>query len=392
VLVHDGDLRCDVLEVGPEPMVVTGSLHVAGLLTDGKGADHTLLVVLGDLEAHSLLTVSAVFVAGEVRLKGVAFGDSLGDEVFDAGALTARAVIESGHHFVVAGALDVGVLVGTHLTAPAPPRATRQPHEALAKGVYKIEERADGEVTDSSVDSAALRKRLIAGKPVLAEGTEADPTERAIAALKGKAARGQKATRLTLESKHLRALPRSLFELSWLESLNLNHNDPPVIPPEMGTLLSLKRLELESWPIETIPDSVCRLPSLKVLSLRYCKQLRTLPAAFANLVSLEELFLDAGGLAAFPEVLLALPKLKKLWWWGFWGEPVKKVAQLIEGTGRLSRLTHSGFFQGHVQGFPESLTALARLKQFSLKLDKVANADVAKFKAVLGDRLLLPSR
>src|SRR5215217_1749980 len=95
VLLHEGDLEADSLVVGPRPLVVSGSVRLKGLLEDGHAADHTLLVVLGDLEVENVATFSAMFIAGNVRIRGLLFGDSLGDDVFSvAGGLKARALVE----------------------------------------------------------------------------------------------------------------------------------------------------------------------------------------------------------------------------------------------------------------------------------------------------------
>ncbi len=169
VLFHEADLEADSLVVGPLPLVVSGSVRLKGLLEDGHAADHTLLVVLGDLEVENVATFSAMFIAGNVRIRGLLFGDSLGDDVFCvAGGLTARALVEEYHHLQVHGTLDVDVLVGRRLTATGRPRRTLEPHEALLPGAFEVEDEDEGGVIDSTLDRKGLLARLRAGEPVLA--------------------------------------------------------------------------------------------------------------------------------------------------------------------------------------------------------------------------------
>ncbi|NVJ23980.1 MULTISPECIES: leucine-rich repeat domain-containing protein [Myxococcus] len=385
VLFHEGDLEADTLVVGPRPLVVSGSLRLKGLLEDGHAADHTLLVVLGDLEVENVVTLSAMFIAGDVRIRGLLFGDSLGDDVFwVGGGLKARVLVEEHHHLHVKGALDVDVLVGSKLTAPGKPRQTLAPHEALLPGAWTDEDEDEDEdgVFDSTLDGRALRAMLRAGKPVLAD-TRLGPVEKAIAAAKEKVAKGEKAPRLGLSLKKLKVIPEEVFSLTGLEGLTLDSNPIEVISPRIGELRALRSLSLESLPVGALPVELCRLPVLKKLSLRYCDKLTRLPDEFSELESLEELYLDAKGLDGFPEVLTRLPKLKKLWWWRFFKTPPEKLRALVEGLGRMPKLTHSGFFQGEVPELPADLTPLARLKQFKVGLDKFPATEAQRLEAAL---------
>jgi hypothetical protein len=383
VLFHEGDLETDSLVVGPLPLVVSGSVRLKGLLEDGHAADHTLLVVLGDLEVENVATFSAMFIAGNVRIRGLLFGDSLGDDVLCVGGgLTARALVEEHHHLQVHGALDVDALVGSKLTATGRPRRTLEPHEALLPGTFNVEDEDEDGVTDSTLDRKGLLAKLRAGRPVLAD-TRLGPVEKAIAAVKEKVARGEKAPRLGLAQKKLKAIPEEVFSLTGLEGLTLDTNDIAELSPRIGELRGLRSLSLESLPLKSLPVELCRLPALKKLSLRYCKALARLPEAFGELESLEELYLDAMALEGFPEVLTRLPRLKKLWWWRFYKMTPSRMQALVDGLGRLPKLTHAGFFQGELVALPEDLAPLARLKQFKLGLDRIPEPEVKRLEAAL---------
>ncbi|RKH64462.1 leucine-rich repeat domain-containing protein [Corallococcus aberystwythensis] len=385
VLLHEGDLEADSLGIGPKPLVVSGSVRLKGLLQDGHAADHTLLVVLGDLDAENVATFSAMFIAGNVRIRGLLFCDSYGDDVFCVGGgLKARTIVEQHHHIQVNGPLDVDVLVGDKLTATEKPRRRLEPHEALLPGAFTVEDEDEdeGDVTDSTVDRKGLLAKLLAGEPLLAE-TRLSPVEKAIAAVKEKAARGEKATRLGLAQKKLKAIPEEVFSLTTLESLTLDTNDIAEVSPRIGELRALKNLSLDSLPLTTLPVELCRLPSLKKLSLRYCNHLTRLPDAFGELEALEELHLDAMALEDFPEVLTRLPRLKKLWLWRFFKMTPGRVQALVDGLGRMPKLTHAGFLQGELSALPGGLAPLARLRQFKLGLDRVPEAEVKRLEAAL---------
>ncbi|AGC43890.1 hypothetical protein MYSTI_02574 [Myxococcus stipitatus DSM 14675] len=383
VLLHEGDLVADSLVVGPKSLVVSGSVRLEGLLEDGHQADHTLLVVLGDLEVENLATFSAIFVAGKVSIRGLLVGDSLGDDVFCVGGgLKARALVEAHHHIQVMGPLDVEVFVGNLLAASGAPRQKLEPHEALLKGAWTAEEEDEDGVVDSTLDRRGLVAMLRAGKPVLAD-VRLGPVEKAIAAAREKLAQGGKAPRLGLSLKKLKAVPEAVFSLTGLEGLTLDSNPIEELSPRIGELRSLRTLNLESLPLKALPDELCRLPALKTLSLRYCNHLARLPDAFDELGALEELYLDALGMETFPEVLTRLPKLKKLWWWRVNALKPEKVQALVAGIGRMPKLTHSGFFQGGLKVLPEDLSPLARLKQFKLGLDSIPEAEVQRLEKAL---------
>ncbi|GHH04796.1 hypothetical protein GCM10012319_74330 [Comamonas sp. KCTC 72670] len=383
VLFHEGDLEADSLVIGPRPLVVSGNVRLKGRLEDGHAADHTLLVVLGDLEVENVATFSAMFIAGNVRIRGLLFGNSYGDDVFCVGGgLKARAIVEQHHHIWVNGPLDVDVLVGDKLTATEKPHKKLEPHEALLPGAFTVEDEDEGDVTDSTVDPKGLLAKLRAGEPLLAD-TRLGPVEKAIAAVKEKAARGEQATRLGLAQKKLKAIPDEVFSLTGLESLTLDTNDIAEISPRIGELRALKSLSLESLPLTTLPVELCRLPALKKLSLRYCNHLARLPDAFSELEALEELYLDAMALEGFPEVLTRLPRLKKLWFWRFFKMTPGRVQELVDGLGRMPNLTHAGFLQGELSALPGGLAPLARLKHFKLGLDRIPAPEMKRLEAAL---------
>lgn len=78
-------------------MLITGNLEVGGLLSDCAEAEHTLLVVLGDLQAKNVFVRGELAIAGSLRVQGVVYANSLNDYALTVGKdLSADALIETG--------------------------------------------------------------------------------------------------------------------------------------------------------------------------------------------------------------------------------------------------------------------------------------------------------
>jgi hypothetical protein len=92
-----GDVRVrGNLELSNAVHVVDGDLEVTGCLEDD--ADESVLIVRGDIRAKHFINSSAAIVGGAVRVAGVIYGDSGNNrELFAAGPIAARAVVEAGH-------------------------------------------------------------------------------------------------------------------------------------------------------------------------------------------------------------------------------------------------------------------------------------------------------
>ena len=100
------------------------------------------------------------------------------------------------------------------------------------------------------------------------------------------------------------------------------------LPDELGNLCFLKTLLLDDKYIHFSGDMklICKLKSLKSLSLLYCK---FLPDKFANLQNLKYLWLNNHNFKEFPSVITKLKKLKYIslnhkdivLWFSFDGKP-----------------------------------------------------------------------
>ncbi|KAJ3227393.1 hypothetical protein HDU81_006738 [Chytriomyces hyalinus] len=86
------------------------------------------------------------------------------------------------------------------------------------------------------------------------------------------------------------ALPDSLFTLSQLQSLNLNHNQlESTIPSQLGDAVNLKQIDLSfNKLVGPLPDSVKCLERLEGAFFQHNQLSGTIPAGFGNMTQLNE--------------------------------------------------------------------------------------------------------
>lgn len=75
-------------------------------------------------------------------------------------------------------------------------------------------------------------------------------------------------TRLDLADAHVSSLPPQLSRLTALKQLDLGRAKLTSLPHELGCLTALTRLVLESAKVTSLPDSITRLSNLRELKLR----------------------------------------------------------------------------------------------------------------------------
>jgi len=105
------------------------------------------------------------------------------------------------------------------------------------------------------------------------------------------------------------------------------------LPKEIGDLVSLKKLDLASSVIKSLPPSIGRLHNLKTLTLRHVKNLTSLPEEIGDLVSLNKLDLDYSGITSLPPSIGRLHNLEELSL-----RYVKDLTSLPEEIGNFTKL------------------------------------------------------
>jgi hypothetical protein len=115
IICYEGDVALPELEVGNDLIIVNGNLDVTGNISDCKGVDSSLLIVLGNVKCKNLLTLSAMHITGDLHVEHTLLGDSLNDYACNIGGnLQARTIIENGHWIRIRGEATYQYLFDSH--------------------------------------------------------------------------------------------------------------------------------------------------------------------------------------------------------------------------------------------------------------------------------------
>ncbi|XP_067932876.1 leucine-rich repeat protein lrrA-like [Watersipora subatra] len=178
---------------------------------------------------------------------------------------------------------------------------------------------------------------------------------------------------LDLSNHQINELPDSLGSLKSLKKLNLFGNPFEVLPESITSLSSLEELDLSRCKISQLPESFIQLQKLKVMRITGYFELskissdtfgnfklhglQTFPEVVTKLTSLEELDLSSNGINELPDSFIQLQKLKVLG---------------ITGCSQLSddMFSYSFLFHG-LQTFPEVVTKLTSLEELDLSGNRI---------------------
>jgi len=150
-------------------------------------------------------------------------------------------------------------------------------------------------------------------------------------------------TRLNLSNNDFKFLPKEIGKLKNLEELILSQNKLKSLPPEIGNLKNLLTLFLYKNNISTLPPEFGNLSKLRYLQLIQNK-LSSLPEEFGNLTSLQICDLHENNLTSLPKTL-----------------------------GNLVNLTNLDIRYNQITDLPEEFEKLQKLKQLNLDYNKSMN-------------------
>ena len=125
-------------------------------------------------------------------------------------------------------------------------------------------------------------------------------------------ARLQKLTTLYLGHNQITILPEAITYLQQLTYLDLRGNQITTLPETIARLQQLIILNLSDNQIRTLPEPITDLQQLNILNLRG-NQITTLPEAIARLQQLTCLYLSNNQLTTLPEAIASLPQLTTLY-------------------------------------------------------------------------------
>lgn len=402
------------LAIGPSALLVDGDLTVTGCLEDGHAADQTLLVVLGNLSARSLLTLSEIAVTGHVRVKDLVYGNSMGDNRLSVGGdLTAAIIVGDGHWFVIEGrrkgiaiAVDTTaslkdaeyvdeeprrlfvaqVMDGEHLDLPRVARRIR-----AGKSIVKQPLPPPAPIAAAQLAKAALDKGgKTGGKTGTKTGPKTGPKKgggtklrlvgKRLRTIPPAVLRAADLGSLNLEDNEIRALPADVRRLTSLRVLNLYGNELSGLPKEIGALERLEELNLEFNRLGSLPIEIGRLVHLRTLNVanncslknKSTNYLRRLPDELGNLTALQALDVSMNRLERLPATLARLTALRDV---RLSSNCWKRFPALLAELPKLTRLSYGQPVPGEGPIDPEvfdGLTDLVGLTRLDLDRCRLA--------------------
>jgi len=118
--------------------------------------------------------------------------------------------------------------------------------------------------------------------------------------------------KLNLSGNNLTSIPHEVGNLIYLKKLYLYNNKITNIPPELGNLSNLQILNIGNNNITSIPPELGNLSNLKELSLSV-NNITSIPPELGNLTNLQRLYLGNNKITSIPPELGALTNLQELY-------------------------------------------------------------------------------
>ncbi|MCL6750454.1 leucine-rich repeat domain-containing protein [Nostoc sp. CCCryo 231-06] len=164
----------------------------------------------------------------------------------------------------------------------------------------------------------------------------------------------------TNDKEKLTEIPAEVFELEWLEVLNLSGNQLTTLPEAIARLQQLTSLYLSDNQLTALPEAIARLQQLTFLDLSHNK-LTTLPEAIARLQQLTSLNLSRNKLTTLPEAIASLQQLTSL------DLSYNGLTTLPEAITRLQQLTSLNLSGNKLTTLPEAIARLQQLTSLYLR-------------------------
>ena len=158
------------------------------------------------------------------------------------------------------------------------------------------------------------------------------------------------------ENSSRRSAARSITEAARMHStyLNLFRDQLTSLPPAIGQLRNLKRLDLSDNQFTALPPQIGQLRNLKRLDLSG-NRLTSLPTEIGQLRNLEELGLSHNQLASLPTEIGQLRNLKSL------NLSYNQLTALSSEIGQLTALYHLGLSDNQLTSLPPAIGQLRKL-------------------------------
>jgi len=170
----------------------------------------------------------------------------------------------------------------------------------------------------------------------------------------------------TLNAERLTEIPAEVFDLTWLEKLNLSGYKLTSVPDAIARLTNLSTLDLSWNRLTSVPESITRLTNLSYLDLSW-NQLTSVPDAIARLTNLSTLDLSQNQLTSVPESITRLTNLSTL------SLSNNQLTSVPDAIARLTNLSTLDLSRNPLRIVPESITRLTNLSTLSLSNNQLTS-------------------
>ncbi|OMQ08687.1 hypothetical protein [[Flexibacter] sp. ATCC 35103] len=98
IVLYPRETNLENLTVGNDIVLVNGDLNVTNIIEDCYQVDSSMLIVLGNVNCKSLITLSSMYLMGDLNAANVILGDSLCDHVLNVGGnIVTKTILDYGH-------------------------------------------------------------------------------------------------------------------------------------------------------------------------------------------------------------------------------------------------------------------------------------------------------
>lgn len=176
--------------------------------------------------------------------------------------------------------------------------------------------------------------------------------------------------KLDVSCSEITKIPKEIGSLSTLKILDLSYNEELTdFPIELGKLQNLEVLELDNCNLTKIPDFVFKLKKLKVLQCSY-NEIIEIPKEIGDLQNLEKLRMSKNALIKIPSELFNIKSLKSI---RLWENNIESIPNSI---GNLSTLEELIIRENKLTEIPTSIHFCENLKNLNLEenlIDQIPN-------------------
>jgi Leucine-rich repeat (LRR) protein len=181
------------------------------------------------------------------------------------------------------------------------------------------------------------------------------------------------ATSVAISGKNLTSIPRFIFNMPNLKSLDLSVNKIESVPDKIGTLKNLEELFMSSNKITSLPSTIGSLKNLTRMVL-LDNNLTSVPALMFNARKLHSLDFRMNTLTSVPETIGNLKALEYLYL------DDNEMTSLPESIGNLTSLKTMGLGDNRLSRLPESIGNLANIKNIFLNGNPLVSVPVSMSK------------